>query len=107
MGQNEQSVTCLEHGAENPYEPPSSQIRHLSIEQKSWWRVGWFLLLTPPVAVAVLFLALRFWMLVLATNDPVPNQGAMLIAFLSLLAAIAIGALSMLVGTVILARVRK
>ncbi len=94
---------------ENPYEPPSSRLGPLNIprSQNSWRRVGWLLVLSPPVGVIVLYLILKLWMLVLAASNPVPNQGAMVSAFLILLAAFAAGVVSILAGTVILANVRK
>lgn len=46
------------------------------------WGVG--LLIGAPLSVPLVWLLLNLWIRILASIDPVPNQGAMLLAFLML-----------------------
>ncbi len=101
----DQTVTARE----NPYAPPSSRLGPLNDHRsQSLWRyVGWLLALTPPIAVIVLYFAIRLWISALPANSPFAIFGFSASVLVVLLAVFAIGMVSMIAGIVLLAMVRK
>lgn len=65
-------------------------------------RIGLTLIGAPPIVLLIVVLVLREWLRQRAAESPVPDQGAMVVAYLTTVATATFGAVVMIVGAVVL-----
>lgn len=70
-------------------------------------KVGTILIVAAVALPAATYLGARAWMAFLAAHDPVPNQGAMVVAFLAVCASVIVALVALATGITMVVRGRN